>query len=145
MPYVPDVWDHDGVLLMPPGLLLILDTPRGPMTLDGAAEAFSVPKNTLRSRRFRGVSGDKLFQPPRPNYGAPILYWTPYGRVTLFGLSRATGIPRKTFYERLNNRHMRWSEEDAFNTPRYGVRGRHFLMPPAEYHRRLAAVQAETQ
>lgn len=66
------------------------------------------------------------------------LYLSPWGRLGLYAIAKKVGISLTALDDRLH-RH-RWEPCDAFNTPPYGKRGEHFIMPVDEYCRRCMAV-----
>lgn len=117
-----------------------IDTPLGKMTREQAAVCFGISKASLIRRIWLGWPMDKVFGPPikrvkaeRPYRGNRSKYVSPWGHVPLKNVAFEIGVSLTT----LNNRLAMWTVEEAFNTPPFGVKGRHFVMPPEEYRRRI--------
>lgn len=86
-------------------------------------------------RHSRGVTGDDLFAPAyrmqrRPGYR---IYVTAYGVKTLTEMSEILNIPYPTLKTRNS---LGWIHDEIFNTPVFGVRGVHFIIPRKEYERK---------
>jgi hypothetical protein len=62
---------------------------------------------------------------------------TPWGVLSVNATARKMGVHERTLRDRLKS----WSYADALNTPPYGVRGKHFILPPDEFARRLYATR----
>lgn len=115
----------------------LIETPNGTMTRKKAAAFYGVNLNTLTRRLWRGLPVERAIIPAE--FGRCRVWVTPYGRTTLYRLSEILGIRATTLFARVYK--LKWKEEDAFNTPAYGLRGHHFILPPAEYRRRLQEVR----
>lgn len=84
-------------------------------------------------RRDRGWSEDRLIEPPRKPKTKPIV--TPWGIMTVYEAAKYVGVSGSVNLKR--RLELGWSIEEALNTPPHGVRGRHFVMCPKEFKRRM--------
>ncbi len=123
-------------------------TPDGWMTKKEIAAHYGLRMNTIHSRCFRKVSPEELVEKPTRGKGKPKQKppkaWarpTAWGMLTPKQISAITGVSVNTVNIRL--RDHGWSRDEAYNTPLYGVKGRHFHMPMDEYVRRREQVEAE--
>ena len=125
----------------------LIDTPEGPMTRKEAVERSGLPLGTIARRIWAGWPPERLFDPAarhqyrlrKPGGARPArLFTTPYGQLTLAGIAAIVGIAPKAMQMRLTT--YRWSQEEAFNTPRHAARGTHPILPATEYRRRVAAI-----
>ena len=64
---------------------------------------------------------------------------TPWGFLTFPHIARKIGIT----YEGLRYRFQAWPVEDALNTPPFGKRGEHFIMPAEEFCSRMRACEEQ--
>jgi len=125
----------------------LIDTPKGPMTRREAAKAFNLAYGTLIRRLWLKYPPDKLFLPPmkaqqraahrykRKGEGNPYRTWkTAWGTETSWEVAARVRIKPWSFVMRVQD--FNWTLEDAANTPGYGIRGTHFIIPPDEYQRR---------
>lgn len=123
-------------------------TPKGPMTRRQIAEAFSIPFGTVCRRLWQKYPPDRLFMPPmKAQYRSAcrntrkVRTWkTAWGTETSKEVARRLHIKTQNFVDRV--RIFNWTLEDAVNTPGYGIRGRHFIIPPDEYRRRYQELHA---
>lgn len=121
----------------------LIPTPDGPMTRSQAAKHYRINKNTLIRRIWSGWPPERWFEDPyksakRRPAQRPGGFVTPYGKLTLWGVAEALDIDFATLRYRLYV--ANWPEEEAFNTPLYGARGKQFILPPEEYRKRRTAV-----
>ncbi len=132
----------------------LINTPLGPMTRDQIAACYGLARGTVIRRMWlhgRGLfPAEKLFDPPAPKvrrehmpqYRREGCYPTPYGRMSQDQISAVTGLSVGCIKERLYNWRRRWSNEHAFNTPKYGKPGVDHIMPPQEWAAGVAALHA---
>ena len=122
------------------------------MTRKEAVERSGLPAGTIARRIWAGWPPERLFDPAarhlyRPRKPAQPravrLFTTPYGQLTLAGIAAIVGIAPKAMQMRLTT--YRWSQEEAFNTPKHAARGTHPILPVAEYRRRVAASYPATR
>ena len=108
------------------------------MTRKEAVERSGLPAGTIARRIWAGWPPERLFDPaarhryrPRKPGGARAarLFTTPYGQLTLAEIAAIVGIAPKAMQMRLTT--YRWSQEEAFNTPKHAARGpiRYCLSP----------------
>jgi predicted DNA-binding protein (UPF0251 family) len=116
---------------------LLVDTPDGPMTRAEAASFYGVNRRTLTRRLWEGKPVRRALTPALEKRRR--IWDTPYGRMSLYRLQNIIQIDIGMLLSRVYR--LRWTEEDAFNTPPFGKRGRHFILPPDEYRRRLVRVK----
>lgn len=116
---------------------LLVNTPDGMMTRAEAASFYGVNRRTLTRRLWEGVPVKRALEPAKEKRRR--IWDTPYGRMSLYRLQSIIRVDVGTLLSRIYR--SRWTEEDAFNTPAYGKRGHHFILPPAEYRRRLREVR----
>lgn len=109
----------------------------GNTVIDTAPKYPSTAYSRISSRKARGWPEHMLHVGPR---NTSKLHKSPWGMLSIQGLSDATGVSRGAMRKRL----MRWPLEDALNTPAHGVRGRHFIMPPEEFRERMKKHGFET-
>lgn len=131
-----------------------INTPDGWMTRKQAAQHYGIAYNTLVRRLWKNWPIERAIQPAttkmrRDKYPPAGVqrYHTPWGYETTFQAAKRMGMTKEALDDRLRKRKWRrgqaWAQEEAFNTPPYGKRGVHFIIPPEEYRRRMGAREME--
>lgn len=75
----------------------------------------------------------------RAKYTRPGRTISPWGIVSMQEIADHVGISISALFNRLYE--LRWSREDAFNTPFCGKPGIDFIMPPEEYQSKISKVK----
>lgn len=109
-----------------------IPTEAGELTIGEIAERLGITYGIAHARYRRGRG--------RPDRGRQIRYLTPWGVLTVFSIAKRMGIAQTSLVARVYGYNGAWTLEQAFNTPPYGKRGQHFIMPPEEYRRRCEQV-----
>ena len=97
-------------------------------------------RHTVAGRLRRGIPDHLAVDLSRRFVGAHIRHYpSPWGLLTLPGIAQKIGITLGGLRYRLQS----WTVEEALNTPPFGARGQHSIMPVEEFRRRMKRCEAQ--
>jgi hypothetical protein len=130
-------WPMDKVFASPGRKHRLYVRVNGERVLLTSAVPYDSPRyNRARNRLMVGWP-EELALAPAIGAQSHAALMTPWGVLSVNATARKIGVNDVTLRSRLK----RWSYHDALNTPPYGVRGEHFILPPDEFARRLYATR----